>query len=341
MRLHVDQFKKEEGYSVRAIGTRLNIPRATVHYSLKCFKERKSHKQFKSSGRPRATTSKIDKLMIDMIDESDKPNACDVANKLSQLNLAHISPQTVRRRLNESDLHGRATQKKPLLTKKHVKSRLEFGLKHQSWTVDDWKKVLCSDETKIKKMGSDGRVWTRKRTGEALKQKHVKQTVKHDSSIMAWRCFNSTDGGDTHVEEGIMNVRMYIRILSSHMIPSASRLFESEYIFVFLKFLLINMMNYFFVYSVNVCWRLTIQILYIMFHNNLLFSLKFQKTSCPTLFDRHCNFFIVLRLSIDCLKNLIISIDNKPLLDYYNSQKLWTILGEELNVVNGYQIAAK
>ena len=136
------QTLKKEGCSVRAIGTRLNIPRATVHYSLKCFKERKSHKQFKSSGRPRATTSKIDKLMIDMIDESDKPNACDVAKKLSQLNLAHISPQTVRRRLNESDLHGRATQKKPLLTKKHVKSRLELGLKHQSLSFDDWKKVL-------------------------------------------------------------------------------------------------------------------------------------------------------------------------------------------------------
>lgn len=225
------QTLKEEGYSVRDIGKRLNIPFSTVQYSLKCFKQRKSHKNFKSSGRPRATTSSMDKFMTNMIEISDKPNAIDVANKLAEMNLADISVQTVRRRLNESDLHGRATQKKPLLTNKHVKQRLEFGLKHQSWTVDDWKRVLWSDETKINKMGSDGRSWTWKKTGEALKPKHVKQTVKHDAYIMAWGCFNSTGVGNIHVVEGIMNARMYIRIISTHMIPSASRLFESEYIF--------------------------------------------------------------------------------------------------------------
>ncbi len=45
------QTLKEEGYSVREIGKHLNIPFSTVQYSLKCFKERKSHIPFKSSGR--------------------------------------------------------------------------------------------------------------------------------------------------------------------------------------------------------------------------------------------------------------------------------------------------
>ena len=95
-----------------------------------------------------------------MIDKSDKPNAIDVAEKLSQLNIAHISADTVRKRLYETDFHGRAPVKKPLLSKKHIKNRLAFGLRHQSWTVDDWKKVLFTDETKINKMGSDGKIWT-------------------------------------------------------------------------------------------------------------------------------------------------------------------------------------
>ena len=128
-------------------------------------------------------------------------------------------------------MHGRGPAKKPLLTKNHIKNRLAFGLKHQTWTVDDWKMVLFTDETKINKMGSDGKIWTWKRPNEQLKPKHVKQTVKHDASIMAWGCFSSSGVGDIAVVDGIMNAQMYIRILSSHMIPSARRLFEETYIF--------------------------------------------------------------------------------------------------------------
>jgi len=64
------------------------------------------------SGRPRATTARIDKYIVDMIDKSDVPNANDVAEKLSQLDIAHISVRMVRRRLNEDGLHDRALLKK-------------------------------------------------------------------------------------------------------------------------------------------------------------------------------------------------------------------------------------
>jgi hypothetical protein len=47
--------------------------------------------------------------------------------------------------------------KKPLFTKRHRKERMDFALAHQDWTVEDWKRVGWSDETKINKLGSDGR----------------------------------------------------------------------------------------------------------------------------------------------------------------------------------------
>lgn len=147
------------------------------------------------------------------------------------MNIAKISPSTVQRRLNEDGLKGRAPIKKPLLTAKHIKARYNFGLKHQSWTVDDWKRVLFTDETKLNKRGSDGKVWTWRRTGELLKPKHVKTTIKHDDSVMVWGCFNSTGIGDIHILDDIMNAAVYIRILSSHMLPSARRLFKENFIF--------------------------------------------------------------------------------------------------------------
>ena len=222
---------QDEGYSFRSIARRLNVPFATVRTTINRFNLIGSHKTLPRSGRPRATTARIDKIIVDMIDKSNEPNAISIADSLAKLDIAHISPSTVRRRLNEDGLHGRAPVKKPLLTKNHIKKRLAFGLKHQSWTIDDWKNVLFTDETKINKMGSDGKTWTWKRPNEPLQAKHVKQTVKHDASVMAWGCFSSSGVGNITVVEGHMNAPMYIRILSSHMIPSARRLFEETYIF--------------------------------------------------------------------------------------------------------------
>jgi transposase len=221
----------EEGYSLREISQRLGVPFSTVNYTLKRFKKTKSHHNLARSGRPRATTAKIDDKIVNFIEESDEPNAEKLAKRLSELNIAKISPSTVKRRLNDDGLKGRAPLKKSLLTAKHIKARLEFGLKHQSWTVEDWKRVLFSDETKLNKRGSDGKTWTWRRTGELLKPKHVKQTVKHDQSVMAWGCFSSTGVGDIHIIQDIMNAGVYIRILSSHMLPSARRLFNENFIF--------------------------------------------------------------------------------------------------------------
>ncbi|KAG0865681.1 hypothetical protein G6F15_012852 [Rhizopus arrhizus] len=41
-----------------------------------------------------------------------------------------------------------------------MKERYEFARAHLSWTIDDWKKVIFSDETKVNRIGSDGLQWT-------------------------------------------------------------------------------------------------------------------------------------------------------------------------------------
>ena len=168
------QTLSDEGYSSRKIGEKLGIAYSTVNYTLKRFKSMKKHDTLPRSGRPKVTSSRIDKKIVSLVTSSDSTNASKVAEMLSELNIASISPRTVQNRLNEAGLHGRAPIKKPLLTKKHIKARLEFGLKHQEWTVEDWKKVLFSDESKINRRGSDGKIWTWRKTGKLLKAKHIK-----------------------------------------------------------------------------------------------------------------------------------------------------------------------
>ena len=139
-------------------------------------------------------------------------NSIDIAKQLRELKLVNISPRTVRNRLHEYDLHGRALAKKPLLTKRYIAKRLAFAKKYQNWTVDNWKKVLWLDKTKISLNGSDCRHWTWRRPGKLMQPKHVKQTIKHDKYVMAWGCFSWNGVGRIHVIEDSLTSPKYVRI---------------------------------------------------------------------------------------------------------------------------------
>ena len=75
-------------------------------------------------------------------------------------------------------------QKKPLLSEKHWQACLDFALAHQYWTMEDWKRVVWSDETKINHLGSDGRKWVWKKSGEGLSDWLVQGTQKFGSGSL-------------------------------------------------------------------------------------------------------------------------------------------------------------
>ena len=83
--------------------------------------------------------------------------ASAVAKQLREKTGKHFSDMTLRRALREVGLSACVQQKKPLLAKRHVLARLNFAHKYKNWTVDDWRRVIFSDETKINLINSDGR----------------------------------------------------------------------------------------------------------------------------------------------------------------------------------------
>ena len=110
--------------------------------------------------------------------ESEEPNAAAVTKQLKDMGIADISEYTVHRRIRDADIFSMTPAKKPLLSNKNIKARLELGLKYQEWTVDDWRKVLFSDETKVNWMDSDGRKYTWKGRNEPLQRKHLKNNSR-------------------------------------------------------------------------------------------------------------------------------------------------------------------
>ena len=67
----------------------------------------------------------------------------------------------------------------PMLKASHHINCLKFARYHKTWTVEDWKRVLWSDETKINRIGSDGKVYVWKKQGETVSDRTTTPTVKH------------------------------------------------------------------------------------------------------------------------------------------------------------------
>ena len=68
----------------------------------------------------------------------------------------------------KSGLHGQIAAKKPLLKETNNNKRLAWDKKHEQWTLDRWKSVLCADESKCEMFGSNHHVFVRRRVGDYL-----------------------------------------------------------------------------------------------------------------------------------------------------------------------------
>ena len=75
--------------------------------------------------------------------------AVDVTRALQDVVDGSLSVDTTRRHLKKAGMKAVVKKKKPLLTAKHRRERLDFAMAHGDWTVEDWKGVVWSEETKI------------------------------------------------------------------------------------------------------------------------------------------------------------------------------------------------
>lgn len=119
-------------------------------------------------------------------------------------------------------LIARVKVRKPLLKKAHYQQHLDFCHTYKDWTEADWARVIFSDETKINRMGSDGREWVWAVPGSRQTKREIIPTVKgNGGSLMIWGCITTHGVGRMCQIEGIMDKVQYTRIMDQHLLPSA------------------------------------------------------------------------------------------------------------------------
>jgi len=171
-----------------------------------------------SGGHPTKLSSANIQHAVHLITSGKVETAVEVTRTLKSIINQPLSTQTVCNSLKVAGMRAVVKKKKPLLRPHHRRDRLDFALKHQHWTVEDWKKVVWSDETKINRLGSDGRKWAWKKKGEGLSDRLIEGTLKFGGgSVMVWGCMFWDGVGFATKIDGRMDGPLYVSILEDEL----------------------------------------------------------------------------------------------------------------------------
>jgi hypothetical protein len=128
---------------------------------------------------------------------------------------------TIDRRLQEAGLFGRVARHKRQYSEEEVRKRLSFAEGYKDWTVEQWDKVLFSDEKCFYGKGFCGRVWVRRPPGEALNPEYCVNKTAHPVKVNVWAAFCSSGQGHCHIFNEKLDKHLYKRILADNLLPSA------------------------------------------------------------------------------------------------------------------------
>ncbi len=141
----------------------------------------------------------------------------------------NICDRTVRNGLKEMGFTYRKAKRKPSVTPKQKKTRLQWAKEKQSWTVDDWMKVIFSDESRICiGQGDDAGTFVWCRSNEIYEDDCLKKTCKFPQSLMIWSCMSGKGTGEMAVITSSINAQVYVDILDTFLIPSVERMFGDD-----------------------------------------------------------------------------------------------------------------
>lgn len=177
------------GKSQREIARLMHCSQKPVHnaltnYDFDTFQGRDQRREYK-----RKTTVREDRYIERVLKQNDSLPLRDITNIVSQ-KVVPISTMTLSRRRSEAGLGSYIAAEKPGLRAENVEKRLQWALEHRDWTIEQWKRVIWSDESSLWIGVNPRRQWVIRPPGERLNRRYVKKTFKSAQvKTMIWACF--------------------------------------------------------------------------------------------------------------------------------------------------------
>ena len=104
-----------------------------------------------------------------------------VSSEFREYHHVAVHSSTNRRHFIKFSLRGCVVKKKPLVSLKTCRLRMQLAKPHLQWMTDQWKLVLFSNEKKFNRLGNDDRTFARRRSHENI------LAGKYASYCQGWR----------------------------------------------------------------------------------------------------------------------------------------------------------
>ncbi|GFX44170.1 uncharacterized protein TNCV_4119661 [Trichonephila clavipes] len=127
---------RNEGLTYRAIGIQLNISLFTIRSIVKRFTETKSTENKVRSGQPEIFSVKEKRSIIKEIKKNPKISAPQLAKDVANTSHKTSSVQTIRNVLHEESYYGKAARKKPFISERNRRKRLDFAKSHGNLSAE-------------------------------------------------------------------------------------------------------------------------------------------------------------------------------------------------------------
>jgi transposase len=180
---------KKEGLFNKEISQKIGLSVRGIQKIMKTVNRTNSCKDKPRSGRPQKLNDRNKRLIKNILKKKEATTATTISKVLKTSHNIDVSRFTVARVLKSFGFACRIKKKKPKLTQKHKKDRLAWTKKHETWTADEWRRVIWSDESKFNLCNSDGKEfhWTDRPC--EITEDAVTPTMKFGGGgVMVWGC---------------------------------------------------------------------------------------------------------------------------------------------------------
>lgn len=209
---------REQGLSLKEIEKKTGKHRFTISRICKSVQKTKSFKEKPRAGRPNILDDRKKRILARILRTSKVKTAEHVRKEAKQFHNIDVSRDTVARALKSMGYVARVKKKKPMLSEKQRKARLEWARAHAKWTSDDWKHVIWSDEAPFMIVNSDGKEYVWEKPSQVINESSVKPTKKFGGGkVMMWGCITWEGVGFSCKIDETLDAELYAEILRGEL----------------------------------------------------------------------------------------------------------------------------
>lgn len=216
----------DAGMSHRAVAQHFGRSHTTIARLLRKMRT-KGTVSHAGTGAARHTTPRADRRLLRMVRGNPTLPATLLRLMWDQRSRRGniLSAGTIRNRLREQGLRSRKMRKRPRLSPAHVVRREQWAMQRVHWRVNQWRRVIFTDESRFRLFRNDGRIRVWRMPRQEMLQQHVQQTQQQGPSVHVWAGITLTGKTKLVVLNRNVTGARYAELLGTHLLPFATATF--------------------------------------------------------------------------------------------------------------------